>query len=200
MSDARADEDWEYWMKYSFNARVNEKVALFIKPQFRWRDDFNEFYFHRTWAGATLKVLKWLDVAPQYSYKTSKHSGNHWPPENFLALDLIPKIALFDLKVSDRNRVMYGLDDYVWTYRNRIKIARPFKKALWGHGLTPFIADEGFYNDKAHEFYENRAEFGFGTKIIKNIELELSYIFRSKEKKDKWIKSHILCSLLKFKF
>ena len=160
----------------------------------------NEFYLHRTWAGATLKVIKWLDIAPQYSYKTSKHKGNHWPPEHFLALDLTPKIDLFGFKISDRNRGMYGLDDYIRTYRNRIKIARPFKEILWGHGLTPFIADEGFYNDQLDEFYENRAEFGLGTKITKNIELELSYIYRSNEKKDKWIKSHILCSLLKFKF
>ena len=30
--DARAGEDWEYWMKYSFSAKVDEKVTLFVKP------------------------------------------------------------------------------------------------------------------------------------------------------------------------
>ena len=200
MPYARTNDDWEYWMKYSFGARMNENVNLFVKPQLRWRDDMNEFYFHRTWAGATLRVLKWLEVAPQYAYKTSKQKGNHWLSENCLALDLMPKISLGSLKISDRNRVMYNFKYYILTYRNRIKIARPFKNLLWGYGLTPFIADEGFYNDQVHEFYENRVEFGLGTKITRNIGLDLSYIYRSKENKDKWSNSHILSSLIKLKF
>jgi hypothetical protein len=198
-SYVRAD-DMEYWMKYAINVKVAEKATVFVKPQFRWRDEVSENYLFRTWLGVNLNVLKWLDIAPQYSYKTSKHTGDHWPPEHFLALDITPKVTLATFKISDRNRIMYNFNEYIWTYRNRIKIARPFKGILWGHGLTPFFADEIFYDDDHDEFYDNRAEVGLGTKLTENVGLELSYIYRTLEKKDKWIKSQIITSMLNLNF
>ena len=195
-----AEEAGEYWMKYLVTVKVNETVGLFARPQFRFRNDFNDYYFMSAWAGSRLRIFSWLEIAPQYCYKTTESASGRWTHANYLACDLTPKIIVGDLKITDRSRVMYGLDDYIWIYRNRIKIAYSFKNCLGGHGLVIFTAAEGFWNDQGDGLFENRWETGVGAKLVKEVGLDISYIYRNKKKSGNRVKSHIICSLLKFQF
>jgi len=130
---AFADQDWEYWSKYSFKIALSKKTGFSLKPEFRFKDDFKEYYYSKTYLGFLYKLNKFTEIKAYYAYKTKKDKTG-WKQTDLLYLDPTLKFNLGAFDLSNRFRFEYDLDKDELVYRNRIKLLKRIYKSI-----APFI-------------------------------------------------------------
>ena len=188
--------DWEYWSKNTIIANLNEKIELKLQPDFRFKNEFGNFYFQQTYVGPVFKISEFLKIAPLYLYRTTK-KNNHWKKNNIGNLDIELKLPfLLESFLIYRCRTEYNFTKESCVLRNAFKLSKDCKKIA---GLSFFLSDEIFYNFMVDKLNENRTEIGFSKEITDNLGLGLSYILRYREI-DNWRNTNILQTEVKVAF
>ena len=189
-----AENDTEYWSKYSFSILVSDRVSLFAKPELRFDHNMSTFYYWKIYLGPQIHISPFFDLAGYYAPKKKK-DGNEWTFENLGYIDGTLKFRCLNLKLSDRNRLEYGFDEEDLKYRNRIKVVKPI--VLGNKKVALFLADEVFYHVNSNTLNENRGIVGVSTRMVSFLDAELSLLYRSK-KKERWQEAFVVVSNLKF--
>lgn len=188
--------DTEYWSKYALSIPVAAKIDLTAKPELRFKDNMDTFYYWKIYLGPDIHINTVFDLAVYYAPKEQKN-GSEWAFENLGYIDGTLKGQYFNLKLSDRNRLEYSFDAEELKYRNRIKIAKP--ATLGKKTVTFFISDEVFYHVDSHTLNENRGIVGVSSNIADSFGVDVSLMHRSK-KKGVWLGTFAVVSDLKFSF
>lgn len=179
-----AKEDWEYWSEYEFNIKLSEKTTFKIAPNLQFRDDMSKFYHSEIELGIDYELCKNLVISPGYHYEYEEDEEGKNTDENRIYLDGTIKWSWLGFKFSDRNKGEYRnvSGDEFWRYRNKFKIKRPLKF----FSITPFIANEIFYDTRPDEFNKNRFQLGLSKELTKVMCLEIYYILESNKKNGHW--------------
>ncbi|MDH4223567.1 MAG: DUF2490 domain-containing protein [candidate division Zixibacteria bacterium] len=189
-----AEEDWEYWSKYSFDIAFNKKVGFSIEPQFKFKNNFREYYYSKTYFGLSYKLNKFTKIKGYYAYKTKKGKTG-WKETDLLYLDPILKFDLLNIDLSNRFRLEYDLDKKELIYRNRIKLEKSLYK-----NIVPFLQEEIFYSFLSHRFEENRFSVGSSVKVMNIMRFSGEYMLNSKNDNSGWQSANVLVTSLSFLF
>jgi len=189
-----ADQDWEYWSKYSFEIACGKKIGFSLEPQFKFKNNFKEYYYSKTYIGLFYKLNKFIEIRGYYAYKTKKDKTG-WKETNLLYLDPILKFSLQNMDFSNRIRWEYDLDEKELVYRNRLKIKTSLYKSI-----TPFIQEETFYSFLSGQLKENRFSVGLSVKVLSNTGFSGEYMLNSKKVNSCWQNANVLVTSLSFLF
>ncbi|MFH1335595.1 MAG: DUF2490 domain-containing protein [Candidatus Zixiibacteriota bacterium] len=189
-----AAPDWEYWSKYALEIALNRKVSFSLEPQFKFKNNFKEYYYSKTYLGLSYKLSKFITVKGYYAYKTKKGRTN-WKGSDLIYLDPTLKLNLNYVKLGNRFRLEYDLDKEELVYRNRLKMEKDLNNII-----APFIQEEIFYSFLSHRFEENRFSVGSSVKVTPKVNLSGEYMLNSKKDDSMWRTANVLVTTLSFLF
>ncbi len=192
--------DWQYWSAETIEGQLTPKLRAELEQEFRFGDDFSDFYRTHTQILFGYKVLDWLEVAPGYRQVFEEKRGV-FKPEQRPQIDFTGKWVLQGWEVSDRNRVEYrdksGAENTV-RYRNQIKLKLPFSWTQWK--IRPWVAEEIFVESQGGGLNRNRLSAGFEAKLFEHVKGEIYFLWQATDTNDEWVDNYILGSKLKFAF
>ena len=189
-----ADHDWEYWSKYAFEIAYSKKISFSLEPQFKFKENFQEFYYSKTYLGFSYKLSKSVTIKSYYAYKIKKDKTS-WRAGNLLYLDPILKFNFQDIDLSNRFRWEYEFDKKELVYRNRLKLEKKFYRSI-----KPFIQEEIFYSFVDRQFKENRFSVGCSMKVLNWANFSGEYMLNSKKLNSSWQDVNVLVTQLSFLF
>lgn len=196
---AFASDDWQYWHDTEIKAELTEKYSLRLDAQQRLRDDFSDLYFYNFAGGFLWEASRFFEIGPFFRYDHEKDADGDHVNENRWLIEATLKHALGKLKLSDRSRIEYRNRNTTdaWRYRNRLKVSYPlpFKKIK----ITPFAADEIFWDITNHTLNQNRFSTGLETGLNRHVTLKTYYLLRSVRRGADWDEEHILGTGLSLK-
>ncbi|MHC5035267.1 MAG: DUF2490 domain-containing protein [Planctomycetota bacterium] len=189
-----ADQDWEYWSKYSLEIATSQKTGFSLLPEFRFKDSFDDYYYFKTYLGLYRKLNKLVTLKAYYAYKTKKSEGV-WKQSDLLYLDPTVKFSLLDMDFSTRFRFEYDLDKEELIYRTRLKLGKNLYKSM-----TFFVKEEPFYSFPSDRFTENRFSVGSSVRLWKKTRLSGECMLRAVRLSSGWQSANVLVSGLSFVF
>ena len=151
--------------------------------------------------GFNFFLNKYFSLSPAYRYIKGQPPGRFHTKEDRFFLDLTGRLPLGEAFVlSDRNRGEFrrinGIDS--GRYRNRLQIERSFK--INKHKVTPYLADEVFYNGLFHSWNRNRIYAGVRVPIAKRLGVD-GYFLEQNDSHDRpFTRRHVIGLSLRFDY
>jgi hypothetical protein len=200
MSSALASDDWQYWNEFQLKHSIKENLDLRLKAEQRLRDDFTDLFLNNYEVGLIFKPSKHFEFGPLYKFEHEKSLSGQKTDENRVSLEGTLKWWHGDSKFSNRHKIEYRSIDgkESWRYRSRIKVSHPMKIADFM--ITPFIAEEIFYDTVPDQINQNRFSIGFSRQISKNTELQIFFMLKSKRAGRDWNEVNVLGTTLGISF
>lgn len=189
---AFADQDWEYWSKYSFEIAGGKKIGFSLQPEFRFKNTFEEYYYSKTYFGLFYKLNKFVKIKGYYAYRTKK-TETGWKGTDLLYLNPTLEFNWLGVDFSNRSRLEYNFDRKKLVYRNRLKAGKDFYKSI-----AFFIKEEPFYSFLSGRFEENRFSVGFSLRVFKRARFSAEYMLNSKKVNLSWRSANVLATGLSF--
>ncbi|MBI4355685.1 MAG: DUF2490 domain-containing protein [Candidatus Omnitrophica bacterium] len=161
-SSAWARDDFQTWETVELSKQLGTRWELFFRPEIRIRDDAGELFYHEYRQGVRWKPSQHLQIGMNYLFVRNESSGK--PREEHTGeLDITPKTTIGPLNLSLRGRlalkaIQGSAGEQEWEFRLMPKVAYPASVA--GHKLTPYVADDLFYNDTRDAWNQNRLFVG----------------------------------------
>ena len=202
-----ARDDFQSWNTIEISKRVGPQWELFFLPEIRIRDDASELFYHEYRQGIRWKPSKSLQVGLNYLFVRNESSGK--PREEHTGeLDVTPKVTVAQLNLSVRGRLAFrtiqgSSREQEWQLRLMPKMA--YSIHLVGRTMTPYIADDVFYDYTRDAWNQNRVFLGVTVPWGKSLGAEVStdcyYMLQSQlgSRRD-WSSNHILGTKLSVKF
>jgi hypothetical protein len=195
------NRDFQYWNTESLSYKINKDWKIGVEEELRFGDNVNDFYYEHTDAGITyLGLAEWIDLGINYRLIFEEKKGN-WQYENRPHGNVTLKYSFEGFKFSDRNRIEYrdkedGKDG--WRYRNKFTIKHPIKVEKFE--FSPYVADEIFMDFVEEKLDRNRLYAGIDCKILKNLGLDIFYLWQASEKDGSWTSYNVLGTKIKLSF
>lgn len=160
---ARAGDDFQAWQTLELKKKLTPEWELFFMPEARIRDDSSELFYHEYRQGVRFSPSKHLTLGLQYLFVRSENSTGKHRDEHTGELDVSPKTTLGPLQLSLRWRLALrtiegSSGEQEYQMRFMPKVACPTE--LWGRKLTPYVADDLFYDYTRDAFNQNRLFIG----------------------------------------
>jgi hypothetical protein len=205
---AHAEDDFGYWSAYDISAPLTEKFRVYYAPQLRWREDWNDFYYHEHRWGLTQALNP--NLKSDYSYLFTRMEPRTGPyfNENRGTVDLTPSYPWGDYVFSLRGRVELrqvegSSADLEWRFR--IKPGISTNVEALGRDLKLYADYEFFYEDKKSEWNQNRATGGVQIPLgdLRNakVSFDVFYLFKTNRTvREDWTSEQILGTKLSLKF
>ena len=130
-----------------------------------------------------------------------EEKNGSWSYENRPHLNATLKYALEGFKLSDRSRLEYRdkeTGDDGWRYKNKFSIKYPI--TVKGFEISPYVADEIFVDFIEEKLSRNRLYAGMDFKVLKNLKLDVFYLWQTSEKSDDWTDYNVLGTKVKLSF
>lgn len=195
------DGDFQYWNTESLSCRINKDWKVRVEEEFRFGDGVSDFYYQHSDVGVTYSgMVDWLDLGLNYRLVFEEKSSD-WTYENRPHLNATLKHTLEGFKLSNRGRLEYRdkeSGDDGWRYRNKFAIKYPIK--IGDFEISPYVADEIFVDFIEEKFSRNRLYAGIGFKILKNLSLDVLYLWQISEKDGDWKSYNVLGTKVKLSF
>lgn len=192
--DAFGSRDWQYWSKYSFKIACCEKIGFALEPEFRFKNNVEQYYYSKTYFGLFYSLNKLIKIEAYYAYKAKK-DNTVWRGTDLLYLDPTLKFNLRGIDLNTRFRLEYDFDKKELVYRNRLRFEKKVYKSI-----APFIQEEAFYSFLSHKLEENRLSLGFSLKVLEKTSLSGEYMLNSKKANSLWQKANVILTKLSFLF
>lgn len=184
------DSDFQIWNETTlvFPVKVAEdkdgkdvdKLSILVQGNLRLGQNRLFPVDGRIGAGLDIRVNKYLQLTPSYVYRRATPQRNSKEYEHRLRFDATLSKSWKHFGIKDRNRIEYRIRhsraDSV-RYRNRFTFSFPIKKD-GKEVITPFIAEEIFYDFTAKEFTQNEVSIGFSRKFNSNTSADIFYLRR----------------------
>jgi hypothetical protein len=174
-------DDTQEWTEVHLIPPLHDKLDLTMVTGLRLGRNLSHLIDERAGLQLAFKANKYLTLTPGYLYRANQQAPGrkfyeHWA---FGAATLrVPLPRRFT--VSDRNFYEYRFRNSLpdtSRYRNRAQLERPVR--LGGRLFTPFIANEAWYDFKAHGWMRNRFFWGVTRRFAKKIAGEFFYMRQS---------------------
>jgi hypothetical protein len=197
---AQKDGDWQFWNTVSLEKQINKELKIILEEETRLGQDMGDFAYQHIDAGLMRKMTNWLDLSLNYRHIFQK-KDNAWEEEYRPHFNATLKCRWFNLDFSNRNRFEYRILSKTkdsWRYRNMSKIKIPLNWTKFK--LSPYIAEEAFFNFDQGDFNRNRLYLGSEFKLVKNLQGELYYLRQSSESRGNWTDINVLGTKIKLIF
>ena len=202
-----AEDDFQTWHTLEIAKRVGTTWEMFCLPEIRIRDDASELFYHEYRQGVRWKPSPHLQVGLHYLFVRNAASGK--PREEHTGeLDLTPKATVGPVQLSVRGRlalkaIQGNAGEQEWQLRVMPKAAYPTRVA--GHPITPYVADDLFYDYTRDAWNQNRFFLGVTTPLGRvwgaELEGELYYMLQHQlGKRHDWSSNQILGTRLRVRF
>ena len=198
-STARASDDWQYWNQVIFKHEFNDRVAIDIASEQKWRDNMSDFFLYSVFIVPTVKLTENVSLGAGYRLER-KEEGDSWTTENRLlfplAIGWTVKPWLFQLRNQLEYRDLENEQDR-WRIRERLLLRRPIQ--LGRHTVIPFVSEEPFYDFTAGRINQNRTAVGLSLPWQERATFTLYYMNKA-ERDDDWSTANVLGTEIAFKF
>lgn len=169
--------DTQIWNDLQIAVPVSDRVDLNLLGTLRLGQHVTRPVDERAGAGLTLRVDKYLTLAPNYLYLSTQPAPGRKSYEHRLTIPATVRFTIGKFTFSDRNqferRIRHPQVDAT-RYRNRLQIEYPVK--LGGLKLQLFAFDEVFYDWSVHDWVRNRFALGASRRFNRHFTLDLYYL------------------------
>ena len=203
---AWARDDFQSWNTLELSKRLDEAWELFCLPQIRIRDDAGELFYHEYRQGVRWKPSNFLQVGLNYLFARNESSGK--PLEEHTGeLDVTPKATVKGFNLSVRGRlalrtIQRSAGEQEWQLRVMPKIAHSI--SLGGRKITPYVADDLFYEYTRDAWNQNRLFLGvsvpLGHLTGAAVAVDVHYMLQSQLGAQDWNSNHVLGTQLSVQF
>lgn len=202
-----AGDDAQSWNTVEISKRLAPQWEVFFLPEIRIRDGMSQLFYHEFRQGVRWKPSKHLQLGATYLFARNASSGK--PLEEHTGeLDVTPKMAFTPFELSLRGRlalrtIQRSAGEQEWQFRLMPKLA--CSTALAGRTLTPYIADDLFYDYTRDAWNQNRFFLGVSVPLGRwagaDLVSDAYYMLQSQlgARRD-WSSNHILGTKLSVKF
>lgn len=174
---ATTDGDKQIWPDLSVSYKVNPRVSLGFFTTVRLGRNDSVPVAEHIGGGVTLRLHKYLTFAQWYRFIAAQATPTNHTKENRWFFDLTPRLPLpGGFVFSDRNRCDLRFISGVktWRYRNRFQLERAVK--FHDHQITPYIADELYYDSKYQAWTRSQFFVGMKLPLTKHFTLDSYYL------------------------
>ena len=204
---AQAKDDFQSWNTVDVSKTLTPSVSLFFTPQIRIRHDASQLAYHEYRQGIRWKASKHLQIGLNYLFVRNSSSGK--PREEHAGeLDVTPKTTLGPVEASLRWRlamraIQGSAGEQEWQIRFMPKLAFPTQVA--GHAVTPYVADDLFYDYTRAAWNQNRVFLGVTVPLKSwahtKVGADVYYMLQSQlGTRHDWSSAHILGTTLSVQF
>jgi hypothetical protein len=194
--------DLEYWQTSALAFDISEDFAFTAAQEFRVGRHNGNPYLHNIDLGLVYKGLAdGPDIGFSFKKEYEKDSGGKFRHENRPHLNLTFKRRIFDFDTSNRVRLEHRnreTKEDLFRLRNKTTVKLPYKFTKLK--LQPYIADEVFINLGENNINQNRLSFGLSSKLAKNINVGVYYMWKTSKSTDGWTGTNVIGTQLKFLF
>lgn len=185
---AAFDGDWELWTEFALTAPVTDNFAVFVTPQLRYRDFWDEYYLRCYDAGLSFRLSDRWKFEPFYTSDRCREDSG-WNHADIISADLYYRMPLSDIYLSDmfafQNRVRWEFDNDGdrQCVRERVKL---IMKVPGAEGVEAFLSNEIIYNTSAGDWKQNRAAIGIGKGFKSGLCAEVGYQLTGRHSDGHW--------------
>ena len=205
---AWAGDDVQSWVATELVKRVTKTVDLFFRPEIRIRDDIGELFYHEFRQGVRWAATPHWGIALNYLFARNTPSDK-LRDEHTGELDITPKGRWGPFDVSARGRVALrqiqgSAGEQEWQWRIMPRLAYP--TTLAGRVITPYVADDLFYDYTRKAFNQNRFFLGVGIPLAAprgtTLKADLYYMLQSQlgSVRHDWSENHVVGAALTARF
>ena len=160
---AQAKDDFQYWNTLEITKRLNPEWDLFFRPEMRVEDGASHLFYHEYRQGVRFKPSKQLEIGLNYLFVRNETASGKIREEHTGELDVTPKgkWGPFDLSLRGRvalRTIQGSSGEQEYQVRLMPKIAYPTE--IFGHKVSPYVADDAFYDYTRKAWNQNRAFLG----------------------------------------
>ena len=197
---AWARDDFQTWHSAEVVKRLGAVWEIAWLPEIRIRHDASQLFYHEYRQGIRWKPSKHLQLGVNYLFVRNESSGK--PREEHTGeLDLTPKASMGSWDLSARGRlalrtIQGSAGEEEWQFRVMPKIAR--RMTMAGRTLTPYLADDLFYDSTRTAWNQNRLYLGvsvpLGTAAGAAVSVEAYYMLHSQlgSTRRDWSSNHVV--------
>jgi hypothetical protein len=169
--------DTQNWNDLQISHPVNKHLDLMLLGTLRIGRDLTNSVDERVGAGLSVKLNKYITLAPTYLYIGMQPLPGRKTFEHRLTGAATGRIPLGKYTLSDRNqferRIRHPQVDAT-RYRNRFTVEHPLH--LGEFKLQMFVSDEVFYDWSVNDWVRNRFAVGGSHQFNKHFTLDLYYM------------------------
>lgn len=187
---APPDADFQFWNETQIAAplvkstdkkgKEFERVTLFISATLRGGRNYTDLIDERIGFGFDFKINKYLTLTPSYLYRAAQPFQNRKEFESRFRFAATLENKWTRFSVRDRNLIEYrarnSRDDAV-RYRNKLQFSFPIQKNK-KEVLTPFVADEIFYDFHDEAWTRNELTLGISRRFTPKFSADFFYLYQ----------------------
>ncbi len=198
-SMVEAADDWQYWNQFVFKHDLTDKLALDVASEQKWLDDMSDFYLYNVTVVPTVSVAENVSLGAGYRCEREEKDDDWFTENRFLfplTIGWTMKPWSLQLRTQPEYRDLEDTQDR-WRIRERIMLKWPVH--IGGLAVTPFIAEEVFYDFTVEQTNQNRAAVGLSVPWGKHTTLSVFYLNKAVHDED-WSTTNVLGTEVAFKF
>ncbi|MBO8091760.1 MAG: DUF2490 domain-containing protein [Prosthecochloris sp.] len=186
-------DDTHSWNTINVQHSLTKQWLLHLGSDQKFVEDMTEHGIWTLFAGAYYKATGNLSLGFEVRHWEKKNAGD-WTEENRFTPVVTYKETIKPFVLTFRERAEYRTrkGDDNWISRNYLKLG------LAAQPVSPYIANELFYDLTAEKFSENRLSFGLDIGLSKKVKTGLYYMYKSNEKSGDWIGTNVFGTALTF--
>ena len=195
---AQASDDWQYWNQFVLKHKFDDRFALAVAAEQKFRDDFSHFYLYNFTVVPTVRLAEGVSLGAGYR-REQREEGDTWEGENRLLFPLTLEWVFQPWVLQWRNQLEYrNLEPQDrWRIRERLQVARPV--VFGGLTMTPFASEEVFYDFTVEQRNQNRLTIGVSLPLRERLSLSLFYLNKAERNGD-WFSINALGTEVAFEF
>lgn len=205
---AQAGDDVQTWHTVELSKRLGPRWGYFFAPEVRIRDDASELFYHEFRQGIRWSPSKHLALGLNYLFARNASSGKPLD-EHTGELDVTPKWSWGPLQGSVRGRlalrtIQRSAGEQEYQLRVMPKVAYPTR--ILGRRMTPYLADDAFYDYTRDAWNQNRFYLGIVIPLTVSSRVETSmdlyYMLQHQlgSRRNDWSNNHVLGSKWSVRF
>lgn len=177
------ENDIQFWNEttVSFPLKV-KNLSGFVAGNLRLGQNVKHFVDERIGFGVEYKFGKYFSFSPSYLYRAGQPTKNRKEYEHRLRFDLNIEKKWKHFSLKDRNRIEHRIRhsrDDTTRYRNKLTLKVPIKNEKGDEIITPFVADEPYYDSRSDSWFRNEFSVGISKGFTKTTTAEFFYMLQN---------------------
>ncbi|MDQ3634659.1 MAG: DUF2490 domain-containing protein [Acidobacteriota bacterium] len=175
---------WNETKVYFKSIKKDDKklISPYFMGTLRIGQDVRHFVSERIGVGFDVQLNKYFKLTPSYYYIAEQPTKNKKSIEHRIRLDFEGEKQWSKFSLSNRNRVEHRLRfgrDNSTRYRNKTKFKYPINNSDGEEIITPFVANEPYYDFSAKRWTRNEFSAGIGKKFTSKSSGEFYYLLQN---------------------
>lgn len=174
-----------YFLSYKKTDKKGKEqkiISPFLMGTIRVGQDVRHFVNERIGFGFDVRLNKYLKFTPSYYYVAEQKTKNKKAFEHRLRFGVTATKKWSKVELSTRGRVEHRIKnstDDGTRFRNKTKVAFPIRHNDGEELVTPFVANEPFYDFNKKEWNRNEFSTGISKKLNSKLSGEFFYLLQS---------------------